>query len=404
MAAGTRCWPQMFGKCSELALSSPAVIGRMGSAPKAHQKPTQTGNDSQRWKTVRSVSVPVKALALTMAAVGTLLLVACGGGEVKPARGQERLAAENRHKQKIAAVEAELAKAEQKKRARLTAEKRKAASNATPAASAGSNGTAGQASGGSTGAMKQASSASFSSLESGISGEIGVAYAPLGSPDAQALGPLQVGHAWSSFKVPITATVMNEQNGSLTSGQEALAASAITASDNTAAAALFSELESITGGQASAAVERTLADAGAPTTVATAPPPPGAVSSWGQTEWELSAATRFYNALACGAYGGATSTVLGDMESVIPEQQWGLGQASFPAGASVAFKAGWGPDGSESGPYLVRQSGIIRGADGKGAVVTMAAQDSSGSFEAGVSDLDQVADWVAANVPLDGSC
>ena len=101
--------------------------------------------------------------------------------------------------------------------------------------------------------------------------------------------------------------------------------------------------------------------------------------------------------------GGATETILGDMENVIPEQQWGLGQAPFPSGTSVAIKAGWGPDGSESGPYLVRQAGIIRSESG-GAVVTIAAQDSSGSFEAGVSDLDRVADWVAGNVALNGSC
>jgi hypothetical protein len=249
-----------------------------------------------------------------------------------------------------------------------------------------------------------ASSSSFAALEGEISGEIGVAYAPLGSAQPQTLGPLQVGHAWSSFKVPISVTVMLEQGGSLNSNQEALAASAITASDNEAAAALFSELESMTGGRASEAVERTLEKAeGAAVEVATAPPPPGAVSSWGQTEWPLSASTSFYGALACGAYGGATDTILSDMESVIPEQQWGLGQAPFPSGASVAIKAGWGPDGSESGPYLVRQAGIIRSGQG-GAVVTIAAQDSSGSFEAGVSDLDQVADWVAMHVPFDGSC
>jgi hypothetical protein len=91
------------------------------------------------------------------------------------------------------------------------------------------------------------------------------------------------------------------------------------------------------------------------------------------------------------------------MENVIPEQQWGLGQASFPSGTSVAIKAGWGPDGSESGPYLVRQAGIVKSHAG-GAVVTIAAQDSSGSFEAGVADLNRVADWVAQNVPLSGSC
>jgi hypothetical protein len=248
------------------------------------------------------------------------------------------------------------------------------------------------------------SSSSFAALEGEISGAIGVAYAPLGpNGEVQTLGALQSGHAWSSFKVPISVTVMNEQGGRLTSGQESLAASAITASDNSAAAALFSELESMTGGNASQAVEQTLSDAGAPTAVATAPPPPGAVSSWGQTDWPLASSTRFYNALACGAYGGASPAIIGDMENVIPEQQWGLGQASFPAGTSVAFKAGWGPDGSESGPYLVRQAGIIRSTQG-GAVVTIAAQDSSGSFEAGVSDLDRVADWVAENVPLDGSC
>lgn len=249
----------------------------------------------------------------------------------------------------------------------------------------------------------QGSSKSFATLESEISGEIGVAYAPLGSPESQSFGPLQVGHAWSSFKVPISVTVMSEQGGSLNSNQESLVASAITASDNAAAAALFTELESMTGGGASQAVEQILSDSGAPTAVATAPPPPGAVSSWGQTEWPLASSTRFYNALACGAYGGATETILGDMENVIPEQQWGLGQAPFPSGTSVAIKAGWGPDGSESGPYLVRQAGIIRSESG-GAVVTIAAQDSSGSFEAGVSDLDRVADWVAGNVALNGSC
>ena len=248
-----------------------------------------------------------------------------------------------------------------------------------------------------------ASSSSFADLAGEISGAIGVAYAPLGSTEAQTLGSLSSGHAWSSFKVPISVTVMGEQGGSLTSGQESLVASAITASDNSAAAALYSELESMTGGNAAEAVEGTLEAAGAPTVVATAPPPPGAVSSWGQTDWPLESSTRFYNALACNAYGGATETIIGDMENVIPEQQWGLGQVSFPKGTSVAFKAGWGPDGSESGPYLVRQAGIIRGPQG-GAVVTIAAQDSSGSFEAGVSDLDRVADWVAENVPLDGSC
>ena len=90
------------------------------------------------------------------------------------------------------------------------------------------------------------------------------------------------------------------------------------------------------------------------------------------------------------------------MEEVISEQQWGLGQAGISG--NVAFKAGWGPDGSESGTYLVRQAGVLRSGN-SGAVVTIAAQDDSGSFEAGVQDLDQVADWVRDHVRLDaGLC
>ena len=55
------------------------------------------------------------------------------------------------------------------------------------------------------------STSSFTSLEGEISGAIGVAYAPLGSTESEALGTLRSGHAWSSFKVPISVTVMNEQ-------------------------------------------------------------------------------------------------------------------------------------------------------------------------------------------------
>jgi hypothetical protein len=199
-------------------------------------------------------------------------------------------------------------------------------------------------------------------------------------------------------------TLMLNQDGSLTPEQKGLAASAITASDNSAAAALFSAIESQTGGAASAAVEKVLKTSGGATRVATAPPPPGAVSSWGQTEWSLIASTQFYAALACGAYGtSAQSLALEEMEHVISEQQWGLGQADFPSGTRVAFKAGWGPDGGENGPYLVRQAGVIRSPKGQ-LVITIAAQDSGGSFEAGVSDLNRVADWAAENLPLDGSC
>lgn len=337
--------------------------------------------------------------------VGVLIWAAADGGTTKVARASAQAEAVRARAESNRWLEAKIRR-RQKKNAEAAAVERRARAKAE-VEKTGIDGSPGRRPGEATprGGNGEVSSASFAKVESEIDGEVGVAYAPLGSAEPVELGPLQVGHAWSSFKVPIVVTVMLEQGGALTSGQESLAASAITASDNTAAAALFSELESRTGGGASAAVEHTLDKVlGGATEVATAPPPPGAVSSWGQTEWPLAASTSFYGALACGAFGGATETVLRDMESVIPEQQWGFGQASFPSGTQVAFKAGWGPDGSESGPYLVRQAGIIRSSDGGGFVATIAAQDASGSFESGVSDLDRVADWVAENVPPSGSC
>lgn len=261
-----------------------------------------------------------------------------------------------------------------------------------PPASAGTNRPGQrQRSGGNEAALQS----SFASLESGISGTVGLAVAPLGSAPIHTYGQLQVGHAWSSMKVPIIVTLMRE--GALSAEEESWARSAVTASDNEAAAALFSQLESRHGGLtgASLAVEETLAMSGDTSTqVATAPPPAGAVSTWGQTEWPLSGSVAFYRALACGGLiGSQSSYVLGLMEEVIGEQQWGLGQAGFPAGTSVAFKAGWGPE-AETGGYLVRQAGIIRQGS-SGLVVTMAAEDSSGTFEAGVADVDQIAGWVS---------
>jgi hypothetical protein len=352
-------------------------------------------------------SKPVVAVLLVVIVVlvgAVVWSLADGGGTTKVPHGT--IAAEKTRAQKaqeIARREAKLRRLERiAKRRKAAAAKHHVKTRGVTGGGETPEGTSDPASSGHQ--ASGASSSSFAALEGEISGAIGVAYTPLGPNEIVTLGSLPSGHAWSSFKVPISVTVMTEFGGHLTSGQEALVASAITASDNAAAAALFSELESVTGGNASGAVEQTLERAGAPTVVATAPPPPGAVSSWGQTEWSLAASTQFYDALACEeAFGSGSATIIADMENVIPEQQWGLAQAPFPVGTSVAFKAGWGPDGSESGPYLVRQAGIIQGPQG-GAVVTIAAQDSSGSFEAGVADLDRVADWVAENVPLDGSC
>jgi hypothetical protein len=87
--------------------------------------------------------------------------------------------------------------------------------------------------------------------------------------------------------------------------------------------------------------------------VATVPPPPGAATTFGQTEWSPGEAVKFFRALAVGCLLSSSQTgyVLGLMQNIEPSESWGLGSAGF---SSVAFKGGWGP---ESGGYLVRQSG-----------------------------------------------
>lgn len=256
--------------------------------------------------------------------------------------------------------------------------------------------------------------ASFNSLAASLPAQVGIAVAPLGPGRVEEFGDLREGHAWSSIKVPILVTLMREQGSEgLSAEEEAWATSAITASDNAAAADLFGQIEEHRGGLtgASAAVQETLADAGdASTVVATAPPPPGAVSTYGQTEWSLPGAAQFFRSLANGCLldSGGTRYVEGLMQDVIPEQRWGLGEAQFPSGWSVAMKGGWGPEGSAEGPYLVRQSGIVRDG-GRGIAVAMIAEDESGSYPAGAADLTRVAQWLAEELhglgsPASASC
>lgn len=265
--------------------------------------------------------------------------------------------------------------------------------------------------------LKPGAAASWAQLEASLPAQIGLAVTTVGSDSPPStFGPLQSGHAWSSIKVPILATLINQregEDGELSSEEKALARSALTASDNTAAASLFAAIEATYGGLegASRAVSETLNGVSAiPTEVATAPPPSGAASRYGQTGWSLSASAEFFAALDQGCVvrePSGTEEVLALMGEVVPEQQWGLAAAEFPAGTALAYKAGWGPEGSASGPYLVRQGGIVHGGGGGAVAVAMMAIDEGGSFEAGVADLGQIAQWLAENLksplPVGGS-
>jgi len=270
-------------------------------------------------------------------------------------------------------------------------------SSSMPPATAGTpNGASG------LGFLPARAEASFNALESSLSAQVGLAVQPLGGGEAREFGGLREGHAWSSIKVPILATLLREQGESLGSEEEAWATSAITASDNEAVASLFGKIEERQGGLAGAsrAVESVLHGAGsASTRVATAPPPSGAVSTYGQTEWSVGDAARFFAALGrCEVLGRHGTQYVGSlMESVIPEQRWGLGEGGFPSDWRVGMKGGWGPEAESGGGYLVRQSGLIQDAD-RGVAVAMIAKDDSGTYPAGASDLTKIAQWLAGEL------
>lgn len=251
-------------------------------------------------------------------------------------------------------------------------------------------------------ALSASAESSFVQLESEAGASLALAVAPFGSAPSQTLGSTEGRHAWSSIKVPILATLMKQRN--LDASDQANAERALTASDNNAAAALFAQIQGT-----SSALEATLNEtAGEPTIVATAPPPSGAVSTYGQTLWSPAASAEFYRALACERVVDAESTsyILGLMGNVIAEQQWGLGSTGIPGASYVGYKAGWGPEGSASGPYLVRQSGIVSDESGRGFSVTMVAQASSGSFDGGVAALNLMSGWLGQHLSKGafGSC
>jgi hypothetical protein len=248
--------------------------------------------------------------------------------------------------------------------------------------------------------LRAGATTSWETLVRSTPAQLGLVIAPLGGGTVHAFGPLQTGHAWSTLKVPILTTLMRE--GSLSPEEEGWSRAALTASDNEAAAALFGKLEAAHRGLdgASRAVEGTLHRAGdGETVVATATPPPGAMSTFGQTEWSLRDSARFLHALGRGCLldHAGTAYVLDLMEEVVPEQRWGLGEASFSPSWQVSLKGGWGPEGSASGPYLVRQSGILRHGD-RGVAVAMIAQADSGSFDAGIEAIGRISAWLAENL------
>jgi hypothetical protein len=241
--------------------------------------------------------------------------------------------------------------------------------------------------------------AAFARFTRTIKGSVELAVAPLGSGPSTTLGGDDPAHAWSTSKVPVLVALLRAR-GSLSDHQRSLARLAITQSDNQSVLDLFGDLERAKGGLigASRYIDAVLRAGGdAATRTATAPPPPGAVTTFGQTLWRPTASARFFRALGRGCLLPAAQSayVTGLMEQVEPAESWGLGAAGFAV--PVAFKGGWGP---EPTGYLVRQSGIIAPGTTRGVAVSIVARARDGSFAGGTQILTQTARWLRFELRL----
>jgi hypothetical protein len=244
---------------------------------------------------------------------------------------------------------------------------------------------------------------SFARLQSGLPGHVELTVAPLGLGTPETLGGDAAAHGWSTTKIPVLAALLKARGGQgLTPAELSWAHSAITESSNESVLHLFDDLERLEGGLIGASdyVQGLLRISGdEETEVATAAPPAGAATTFGQTEWKPTNAVKFFGALARGCLlpPGETDYVLGLMQHIEPSESWGLGYAGF---RSVAFKGGWGPE--PGGAYLVRQSGILDVGSQRALAVAIVAFPPAGarSFEAGVAMLTETATWLREHLRL----
>lgn len=219
----------------------------------------------------------------------------------------------------------------------------------------------------------------FEQLQGRLQGQIGLAIAPAGNGNAPwVFGDWQTGPAWSTIKVPLAIAAYRE-NPRVTDAMRA----AITESDNAAAEFIWQGL----GEPAVAAqkVEAVLRQTGDDTVVQSQKVRPE-FTAFGQTIWPLTEQAKFLSAAACDAQNEPILELMGQIGA---DQSWGIGRIP-----GTRFKGGWGP--SPSGSYLARQIGFLT-TDAGTVTVAVAAQPDSGSFDDGVDELDQVADWLTAH-------
>lgn len=203
-------------------------------------------------------------------------------------------------------------------------------------------------------------------------------------------GDLETTVAWSTSKVPVAVAALRavEDGTSLSDAAtvQGNVTSAITASDNGAAQALWDSLgDPATAG---AKVEDVLREGGdASTTVQTQVVRDG-FTSFGQTLWSTADQVQFAGGLSCLAGAQPVLTAMGQISA---GQDYGLGRIP-----EARYKGGWGPD--TSGSYQVRQFGLVPGADGTLVPVAVAVTSPDGSYESGSAALSEIVDQLSGTL------
>lgn len=221
---------------------------------------------------------------------------------------------------------------------------------------------------------------------------MGLAFAPVGrGQPATSLGELREGVAWSTMKVPVAIATLRAADAPPSRQTLRLIRLAITQSDNDAAMALWSGLGS--PADAAAQTQAVLREGGDTTTVVPATRRRPEYTPFGQSSWSLAAQAIFAASLPGLAQAGPVLELMGQ---VTPSQRWGVGALT----AAVAFKGGWGP--GVDGAYLVRQMAVLECPGRERAGLALAARPADGRFDTGVSNLNALACWVAANLHTSG--
>ncbi|OBI52152.1 hypothetical protein A5707_12590 [Mycobacterium kyorinense] len=224
--------------------------------------------------------------------------------------------------------------------------------------------------------------AEFSKLQNKLHAKMGLVISAVGAdPKQLVFGNWTSGPAWSTMKVPVAITALDEEDPpTVTDAMRA----AITQSDNAAAESIWDNL----GEPVAAAhkVEAVLSKFGDSTTVEWRKLRPQ-FTAFGQTRWSLTNQVRFTAAAACDRGSAPIFTLMGQVEA---SQRWGLGVVP-----DTRFKGGWGP--SPAGDYLVRQLGVLKTPTGLTAVA-VATEPASGSFDDGTQELTEVSKWLASHM------